>query len=107
MIRHISIFQLKKETGRSYQKHAQELVELLLQVAVELPEALHYKAAVSVAVPAKELPKGAPVFGDVVQCMDFADLQTALQYPDHPAHIRLMEDTKEWVEQVTVIEFEV
>lgn len=107
MIRHISIFQLKKEDENSGREHARELVNLLKQISSELPEALHYEAAVNISVPPKELPKGAPLFGDVMQCMDFPDMRTALRYPTHPAHIRLMKETKELVEQVMVIEFEV
>lgn len=107
MIRHISIFYLKKENAALYQKQAKELVTLLKKMPEDIPETAHSTVEMNLIIPPQELPEGGPLFGDVVQMIDFADREAADRYPSHPAHIRMMQITDGWIDHVAAIDFEI
>lgn len=105
MIRHISMFFLKEDDKELRIKKAEDLVFLLKKLPDEIPEITQCTVGMNLTVPPQILSEGAPLFGDVVQIIDFAEPEAVYHYPVHPAHLRLIELTDEWIEQVTAIDF--
>lgn len=105
MIRHISMFFLNEDDKKLHIKKAENLVSLLKKLPDEIPEITQCTVGMNLTVPPQILPEGAPLFGDVVQIIDFSEQEAANHYSVHPAHLRLIELTDEWIEQVTAIDF--
>lgn len=107
MIRHISMFFLKDEKEELRRQNAERLVKLLENLLDEIPEILRGTVGSNLSIPPQVLEKSAPAFADVVQIIDFKDRKAANEYPSHPAHLRLLELTDDWMEQVAAIDFEI
>lgn len=102
MIRHISMFFMKDEK--------KETKELIIQKLRELENKLPHISGYAVGSDCMERPPGGmpgvPEFGDVVQIIDFETAEDAAAYPKNPGHIKLMEETGEYIEKVTAIDVE-
>lgn len=103
MIRHISIFELKNEWKEN---GTQKLISLLEEVA---SCKLIQKSVIGINI--TRIPKTAgietPVFGDVIQSIDFRDRYAAAAYPRSIEHQNLLEQSKHMIEHVTAIDFEI
>lgn len=100
MVRHISMFFIKKE-----KKEARRLIIKKLQ---ELEKKLgnitdYILGSDCMERFTREIP-GVLEFGDIVQIIDFETVEEATAYPQNPGHIKLMEEVGEYVEKVTAID---
>ena len=101
MVRHISIFFIKKEM----RGNIPELLELFRKCTENVKAEAYMTGVDCMPRPADKMP-GLPEFGDLVQIIDFSEQKEAEQYPDHPAHKVLMEKIGEAVEKVVAIDIE-
>lgn len=101
MIRHIAIFQLKDDQKDQLNKLTQ-----LLELVAEDQTILASHIGICDQVPVRRANVG-PVFGDVVQVIDFADEASAKSYPQSPGHCQLLKESRSFVQQVTAIDFPV
>ena len=103
MVRHVSIFFLKEQT----QENIEKMLQALRRATDAYPGVVHSTVAQAIA-PERALPRGqGPAFGDVVQIIEFDSLRRAEDYPMSPAHLALMQETSELVQNVSVVDFEI
>lgn len=101
MIRHISIFFFKYNV----QENEKIIVEnALIKLGEELLAVsdYHVKKHCLPLPPAKA--KNAPEFGDLIQVIDFKNNKDAENYPHHPEHIKLIEETSPYIKKVTAFD---
>lgn len=103
MIRHISIFFLKKdrtkEEYRAFEKALEDMEALLAPIRG------YASGRDCMSRPPSGL-TGVPEFGDVAQVIDFADRAAAENYAVHPAHRKLTEEYGGLIERVVAVDFE-
>lgn len=103
MIRHISIFFLKKENKK---ENILDIKERLARLGGELCGVLAYHVGEHAGPKPPEGTPGAPEFGDLIQMIDFADAAAAGAYPEHPGHLALAAATDGYVEKVVAMDIE-
>ena len=101
MIRHISIFAVNDR-----KTDVPVLLDMLLAVQRDCPLACGGMVAPSAQVtpPLLDVDEG-PVFGDVIQVLDFPDQDAAAGYPSCEAHLELLKKSPPMIRQVTAIDF--
>lgn len=104
MVRHISIFFLKKNENVTAKEKAY-VEKLLLQLKQELDDVADYRVGTQCLPVPPTGTAGVPLFGDIVQSIDFTDIRAAESYPQQPGHRRLVEKTQDFVEKVVSIDF--
>lgn len=103
MIRHISVFFLKKEDKEA---NLAAMKERLMYLGEELSRVKAYHVAEHAGEkPDADIP-GVPEFGDLAQIIDFADAEAAAAYPHSPAHMALAAACGEYIERVVAMDIE-
>ena len=104
MVRHISVFFLKKDATQG----EKEFVEKSLrELEGQLTEAACYWVGKSCVAPPPAEDVGTPDFGDFVQVIEFETHEAATEYPMHPGHQMLKDKIASVVERVVAIEVEI
>ena len=98
MVRHISIFFLKKEKEKSW------VIEKLKELEHRLNEVSGYAVGLDCLERPTERTPELPEFGDIVQMIDFDTAEAATAYPNQPGHMKLMEEIGEYIEKVIAID---
>lgn len=97
MIRHISIFYVKKNTD--YEKNIECLERELQRMEPQIEGAAEYYSGKNLTrIP--ENMEGIPLFGDCVQVIDFLSQEYADLYPASEAHIALQKKVGGLIEKV-------
>lgn len=112
MYRHISIYKLKapvttddKVRFVGYLEEATASCELVVASEVGVAEQMAGEDAARDGVAFAPSPEGAPLFGDIVQIVDFATRDDADAYPAHSAHRELFAKTSALVDRVFAIDY--
>lgn len=109
MIRHISVFTLVENApnGKTKQENIETICKYLETVPELYPVIVNSQVGVSIGGDAPDLPEGAaPIFGDIVQILDFHTVEDANGYPPSKAHTNLVEFSNPMLDKVTAIDFE-
>lgn len=108
MIRHISIFTFFDESanGKTKEENIQAVLSYLKDIPSLYPPIRRYQVGRSlVCLPAG--PEEAPLFGDLVQIVDYDTVEDANGYLPSDAHRKLQEMGSLTIRKVTVIDFEI
>lgn len=103
MIRHISIFFLQEE-GK--EENGKKLKQMLEELGNKLSGISGYYAGCRIGANPPAKAKGMPEFGDLVQIIDFEDMQSAASYPSNPEHKRLVEESADLTSRVVAIDID-
>lgn len=101
MIRHISLFRLLPDCTDA---DRQRLIDALETVGETCPLVSRSEVGSSEAPLHLSIPDG-PVFGDVVQILDFDTKEDLDAYPGSEAHLLLREKTDRLIEQVFAMDY--
>lgn len=99
MIRHISLFFIKEK-----KKNEKESLKKALEACTKKVGADAYVVGEDYMERPVRHMQGMPEFGDFIQIIDFPDEKNASEYPNHPAHLELMEKIGDAIEKVAAID---
>ncbi len=103
MIRHISIFFFKKEIEEKTKKNVKKT---LMELEGKLTGVVNYHVGEHCLPQPVHRADTTPLFGELVQMIDFTDREMAEKYPQSEAHVRMLKETCLYIEKVVVIDFE-
>ena len=98
MFRHISVFKVKNEAEVAH------MAALLKEAGETCPSVLHSEVGLNFT----QLEPGAPgpLFGDIVQIIDFRTKEECLAWPSTPEHMKLLKEGPEMF-QVMAADYEI
>lgn len=104
MIRHISVFTVNTQ-------HKEENISALVKMLLIVQKTCSFACGGMVMRSVEnniEPPnvEDDPIFGDVIQILDFLDKDSAAQYPSCAAHLELLKKSLPIVDQAATIDFE-
>lgn len=103
MIRHISIFFFKEGVTEEEKKNIEKT---LVELGGKLTGVADYHVGVHCLPRPMHNADASPLFGELVQMIDFEDREVAERYPQNEAHMKMLAETCLYVEKVVVIDCE-
>lgn len=101
MVRHISIFFLQEEKKK---ENSKKLKQMLEELGDKLSGISSYYVGYQIGSNPSAKVEGMPEFGDLVQMIDFDNMQFAAAYPSNPEHLHLVEESKGLISRVVAID---
>ncbi len=103
MVRHISIFFFKKEVEEKAKKN---VMKTLVDLEGKLKGVVNYHVGEHCLPQPVHRTDTTPLFGELVQMIDFTDREMAEKYPQSEEHMKMLKETCLCIEKVVVIDFE-
>ncbi len=110
MIRHISMFRMEPNpaNGKTMEENIEALKAFLETLPGMEPSIVGCKIASGIGGPPADMPDDGPaMFTQVVQMIDFKKPEEVAAWPTTPAHLALVDFTKDMVKKVVAIDFEI
>lgn len=103
MIRHVSVFFFKEGVTEEEKK---DVERTLVELEKRLTGIVDYHVGVHCLPQPVHKADDTPMFGELVQIIDFENRDVAERYPQNEAHMKMLAATCSYIEKVVAIDFE-